>query len=138
MSRTRRIKQYYPKRHGETYAVGEWISYRVYYPFKQRSRWHWDEFLGSFEVVSSYQPWSTRYKWVLIDPKDRKKHGRALAERHSESSTANERSPNRWHRQYRECEYRRHSDREIHRFMVNPEHEVIVHNKPKSHKWDWR
>jgi hypothetical protein len=110
----------------------------VYYPFKNRSRWHWDEVLGSFAVVTAYQPWSTRYVWVLIDRNDRKKYGRALAERHSESSHANERSPNRWFRQNREREYRRHSDREIHRFKLNPEYEVIIHNKPKSHMWDWR
>ena len=132
MSRTRRIKKYHPCRGKTTYAVGEWVSYWVYHPVQTRP----SLYFGGIEV--KYQPRSWRHEWVPIDPSDRKKYRKALAKRHSESSHANERSPGHWYRRRRETEYRRFSDREIHRFMRNPEHEVIIHRKPKSHLWDWR
>ena len=114
MSRTKRCKtNYYPGTWGgETYAPGHFVYHR--------------------------ENWRFYREWIRADPQDRKSYGKALHNRHKESSHANERTPGRWYRKNREHEYRRHSERELYRFMVNPEHEVMIHDKPKSHLWDWR
>lgn len=115
MSRTTRIKQWYPTSYwgGETYAVGDWY-------------------------VEWYERWRCLRTWVIIPKEDRKAYGKVLHERHKESSTANERSPSRWYRKRRESEYRNWSNREIHSYLKDPEHEVNLPDFPMSHMWDWR
>lgn len=115
MSRTIRIKNHYPTGTGESWAVGEWI------------------FLTP--EIGPY--WRYTHVWQRIDPNDRKAYGNARRKRHKESSHSNERSPNRWHRQNRENQYRSQAKAELHRFMLNPEHEVNLSDRPSSHYWDW-
>ena len=115
MSRTKRIKEYYPTSHstGETYAVGVW-----HHEFTDR--------------------WRRRSTWEVISPADRKAYCKALHERHKESSTANDRSPSRMYRKRRESQYRCWTKDEIHKFMRDQEHEVVIPDSPLSHLWDWR
>ena len=114
MSRTRRCKNnYYPGTWGgQSYAPGYFIYGR--------------------------DGWRLTREWVRADPTNRKEYGKALHDRHKESSTANERTPGHWYRRRRETEYRRSAQHQIHRFMMDPEHEVVIDRKPKSHLWDWR
>ncbi len=115
MSRTKRVKEYYPTSYwgGETYHVGDWH-------------------------IEWYEHWRCLRTWIIIPKDDRKAYGKVLHQRHKESSTANERSPSRMYRNRRESEYRNLTKAEIHRFMKNEEHEVLIPEFPYSHLWDWR
>lgn len=139
MSRTKRCKNHYPDTR-ETYAVGEWVCYTVYYPLQPRNHYYPSGY-GKCDFVPmerNYQPTAIRRKWVIIDPQDRKRYGRARAKRHKESSTGNERTPGHIFRKNREHEYRQTTKCEIHRYLMNSEYEIVLHDKPKSHMWDWR
>ena len=57
---------------------------------------------------------------------------------HGESRHNNERTPNRWYRQRRCRQARRHNKRELQQYLFNPNYEPMVDRKDRSHLWDWR
>lgn len=57
---------------------------------------------------------------------------------HAESDDANHHTPGRWYRKRRENQLRGISKRELQRFKMDIEHEVIIQDEPNSHLWDWR
>lgn len=97
---------------------------------------YWDRYPLVHRVF--YGPGKWDYDYEVIDKnKDLKAWKKAYWKAHKESSTSNERTPNRWHRQKREAQHKGHAKRELHKFATINEYEVIIEDNPRSHYWDW-
>lgn len=74
---------------------------------------------------------------VRVPYKDEKKFAKAFYDFYGESSHNNRWSPGPWYREVRNVELRQIAKSEIHKFMRNPDHEVMIPEVPQSHLRDW-
>jgi hypothetical protein len=88
--------------------------------------------------------WTWRYwadgsmwrEWrkIHIDPKS-PEGKKALNRYHSDGSKAYWRGPMWFHKEYAQVPYRVRAKNEIHKYMRNPDYEVIIEDKPHREYW---
>lgn len=97
----------------------------------RRARWLETDVLREIVRVQKWQ-------WVHV-PIDRNSEAgrRKLALFHSDKKQywMNYRGPSWFHREFAQKPYKVRARRELNKFMRDPEHEVIIENKPRRDYW---
>lgn len=89
--------------------------------------------IAGFYTVWEYVSWNL---YVYREPTEQEYYDEYWRV-HGESRNANAWTPSRWFRDQRQKHLRTQCKQQIHKFMKNPEHEVICEANPRSHYWDW-
>lgn len=89
---------------------------------------------GHYTASDGYWGWD---KMEVFRPATKQERWEKDKWRHGESRHASERSPNRYHRNYREVRHRMRCKQEIIKFMKDPDYEPNYYEEPDSCLWDW-